>query len=213
MIGFAVLAPVCKADLAVGGRVGSMGIGIDIAKQLKKDYNLRISFTGYQFEYESLRGNITYGFELDVGATGLLVDWHPFSGGLRVTAGIYSNTTKLDGLATPFEGGYGIGDTNYSVDEVGELRADIDLGSTAPYIGFGWGYDIKDEGSGFALDIGILVQSSPKVEMTVSTPDNVPDAKADDLEPDLRKEELELEDALSYFRLFPVIMVGYSYAF
>lgn len=198
---------VCQADLAVGGRLGSMGIGVDIAKQINDRFNIRIAFSGVQFDYESSEDSIEYEFELDVGATGLIVDWHPFKGSMRVTAGIYSNSTTLVGVATPTDGNYGIGDGSYSPDDIGDLTATIDLGSTAPYVGLGWGYDLSDVGIGFALDVGILVQDSPRV--TISTEFS----GAAELQADLDLEAAELAESLVDFQLFPVVMIGLTYTF
>ncbi|MBL4866355.1 MAG: hypothetical protein JKY67_08270 [Pseudomonadales bacterium] len=207
LLGGSIQATLCQADLAVGGRIGSLGVGVDIAKHLKGGVNLRISFSAYQFEYESTEENISYEFELDIGATGLLIDWHPFKGNMRVTSGVYSNSTTLMGVATPTDGNYGIGGGSYSPEVIGDLIATIDLGSTAPYIGLGWGYDLRETGIGFVMDVGILVQASPQVTMTTEFPGG------DQLQADLDSEAAELEDSLSVFQLYPVVMFGVAYAF
>lgn len=208
MFGIGILnASMCYADIGVGGRIGSMGIGVDVSKQLTESFSLRISFSSYQFEYDATEENIDYTFELDIGATGVLIDWHPFSGSMRITSGIYSNSTTLVGVAMPADGNYGIGDSSYSPEVIGDLIATIDLGSTAPYIGLGWGYDFGGVGIGFVLDVGVLVQASPEVSLSTEF------SGGDQLQQDLNAEAAELEESLRHFQLYPVVMLGVAYVF
>ena len=92
-----------KAFSAVGidVKIGAGGIGFDVATPLARKFNLR--GTGYFFKYNtSITENyVTYGSDIQLATGGASLDWFPFGGGFRLSAGVVGyNGNQLTGTAT-----------------------------------------------------------------------------------------------------------------
>ena len=103
-----------------------------------------------------------------------------------------------------------IGGVTFTEAEVGTLKGTAELGSSAPYLGLGWAWGLADGGLAFSLDLGVLFQDSPDIELsstggTLSDEDALQDALAD--------EEAQLEDDLDQYDLYPVVSLGVLYRF
>ncbi len=68
---------------------------------------------------------------------GAYVDWHPFAGSFRVSAGFALNLNELR-IKNISTANVKIGDTTYPAINKGDLRGKANF-NTAPYICIGWG--------------------------------------------------------------------------
>ncbi|MCB1659039.1 MAG: hypothetical protein KDI39_12505, partial [Pseudomonadales bacterium] len=106
----------------------------------------------------------------------------------------------------------------------GQIKAAIDLGDNAPYLGIGWGNAMKDGRVYAKLDLGVLFQDDPKASLTatgtfqdvnnplivVNTSNNAAfQQQVANEEKDLQK---ELDDSGS-MNLYPVINFSIGYRF
>ena len=87
-------------------------------------------------------------------------DWFVTDSSFRVTAGLVLNNNGLSGSALP-SNSYQIDDQIYTSPEVGDLNAEIDFKSIAPYLGIGWGNPLADDSDwSFFMDLGIILLAS-----------------------------------------------------
>lgn len=212
-----VAAPVAPSNerrikSAVGLRAGLFGVGFEVSKPILKEWDLRLSGYGFKYGYQEEKQGLHYDFEHTLSATGLLMDWHPFRTPFRFAVGVYSNSSDIEGVVEEADS-YEIGANQYSATQTGVVSVAADVGSTAPYVGVGWGYGRKEIGLGFLLDAGILIQQSPKVRMSASNLSLLDDVTAEQLRRDLSIESAQLKTALDEFEFYAVVNVGISFAF
>jgi hypothetical protein len=194
------------ADFGVGVKAGTLGAGVELGMSLTDSISARAGLNSYSLSDSRTEDGIKYDGDFDLRSTALLLDWHPFTGIFRMTAGYVFNSNKLEltGKLDDAET-YVIGDASYTGAELGQLNGTVDMGS-GPYIGVGWG-NVPAKGLGFTFDIGVFQQGSPDVSLVATDPLNV----IDDAE--LREEEGQLESDLSEFEVYPVVSLGLSYGF
>lgn len=126
-------------------------------------------------------------------------------GGLRITGGALFSPDDVT-LSGNFPGSISIGNTTYSLTEIGTLTGVIQNDDIAPYVGIGWG---NPAGSrfGFFLDLGIAFQGKPTVLLAAdgTAVSTIPAFAAD-----LERERQDFENSIDLFRYYPVASIGFS---
>ncbi|MBD3618316.1 MAG: hypothetical protein HUJ28_02430 [Chromatiales bacterium] len=187
------------SDVALGIKGGTQGAGVELTKGLTEKLNLRLDLNGYSFDADETYDGNDYELDLDLRMYGLQLDWHPFGGGFRMTAGVYNNGMELEGNTT---GDVTIDGNTQSTT----LNAKVDFDSMAPYVGIGWGNAVsQDKRLGFNVNLGMVFTGSPNV--TLSESGGAFTAQ------ELREEERRLEDEIDDFEYYPVANIGLSYRF
>jgi len=199
--------------------LGTTGLGLEWDQPLHANLHLRAAVSYAKLNRNEERDGIDYDADITLGGAALLLDWHPFAGGFRISTGLA--VTALDlGLKADAEGEYEIGDHTYTGNP--HLKADIDYAPVAPYFGIGWGRAFDASGWSMTFELGVLLLGDPSVSLkangTVSSAEvnggtavNVNNSA--EFQQDLERERRELEDDVDDFTLFPVLNVGVSYAF
>lgn len=203
------LAGAALDDWAIGAKAGTLGIGGELTTNLAPDVHLRAGVQGLGFDFESEFDDIDYDVDVDLLNPMLVLDWYPFSGMFRVSAGVVFNNSDITLDATssqPIE----IGGSTYDPADLGSIRGESDFDAIAPYIGIGFGNPFSSDGRwGFRTDAGIAFIGSPNVKLRATGPfANDPALLAD-----LALEEEEIEDDLDVVRLYPVLSFTLYYRF
>ena len=186
------------AGLAVGARASTLGLGVDLTTAFTSFLNGRAGFNYFTYSDTRTESDVRYDADLKLQSLSAMLDWHPFAGGFRITAGALVNDNRLDMTAKP-AASFTIGNNTYAPNQVGVLSAKVDFDDLAPYLGIGWGNAVaQDQGFSFALDVGVLFQGSPKAKLAA-----VGGALANDpaFLADLRREEQNLNNDLNDFEL------------
>jgi len=203
----AFAAPNILDGVAIDIRGGTLGGGAEINYAINSKFTVGLGFNRFTYDTTQTVDDIDYNTELKLQTISLLASFHPFDGVFRLTGGIMNNGNQLSLTASPnLE--YTIGDKTYTAAQVGTLDASIKFNTLAPYFGLGWGLS-ADTGFGVTLDIGILFQGAPKVEMKA----NGLIADNSDFLADLQREETKAEDDISAFTMYPVVALGLEYRF
>ena len=198
----AATAPAAVAEVGLGVKAGTLGIGVEGTFALAGGLNLRAGINNYTHGYSESASDIDYDVDLDLESYALLLDWHPFAGTFKLTGGLLSNKNRAAMRATP-NGPVTIGG---STQPVGTLRGEVDFKKTAPYAGLGWGNAAgKRGGFGFSAELGVLFQGAPDVTLTSSN--------SSVSQSDLDAEARDIENDLDDFKAYPVISFGFSYQF
>lgn len=147
-----------------------------------------------------------------------LADYHGKSG-WRGTAGFMINNNSADLDAAVGAGGVALGTANTvfapPAGQVGSLKADVDYNTFAPYLGVGYGnpFTDKDDDWSFSLDLGVLFQGNPDVDLASSANLTTAVVGAPTLAVATAQERAQLESSLDNTDIYPVISVGGTYRF
>ncbi len=206
------MAPAARAgDFSAGVVASTLGFGAEAGYAFNARLALRVAGHAFSLDQDGEESGIDYEADLDLSNFGAYLDWHPFAGAFRLSAGWFATDNRLEGTGRPRAGGgYDIGGVTFTTAEVGTLQAQVDLGSSAPFLGLGWLWGRNDGGLIFSVDLGVLFQGSPDVELrsvggTLSANPVLLDA--------LAAEASELEDDLDQYELYPVVALGLGYRF
>lgn len=191
-------------------KVGTQGLGMDLGSRISPKWGARLNANYFPYSRSDSFDDVKYDLDLTLATVGLLLDFHPFEGGFRITGGAYYNGNKLD-LDADLKSGatYTIGDRTYTAEDIGSIDGDVTVNDFSPYLGLGWGTNIPTEGGSwaFSLDAGVMYHGSPSVSLSVENPNNIPQ-----LDRDLNDEISEIESDIDY-RFHPVLALGVSYRF
>jgi hypothetical protein len=206
--------PALKQPLGVGvsTRIGTLGIGVDIAKSVTPQVNGRLGFNFGNIGTNRTDSGINYDAQLNLSSVQLVGDYYPFnSSGFRVTGGLIAQSNKFSVTSKPSgNGSYTIDNVQRQVSEVGSLTGEYTYSnSIAPYVGIGIGKSTND-GFGFNADLGVMFSGSPKVSLNASNPvfNNNPITRNQ-----IDNQARQTENDLKGFNLYPVLSIGLSYGF
>ncbi len=163
-------APAADAGMlegfGIGVKASSLGLGAEVSKSLTNKLNVRGSFQTltYTHEGEMAEQEVDYTADFNLGSWSALLDWHPTGNSFYLSGGMIGNSNEIAGTIVPMNPRT-VGDRIYSVEEQGSLTTNITWPSTAPYVGIGFGNPTM-KGMGMFMDIGVMLQGSPLVEMT-----------------------------------------------
>jgi hypothetical protein len=155
------------ASFGLSAEVGTLGLGLSVGMPVGGRFNLRGVYHGFNYDIDDVEDKdtgATYKGQLQLKSAGLLLDFHPFQGAFRITAGFASNGNQIDLSARSTSGNYEVGNCTFESNPADPLRVDGDVAfaSSAPYLGIGWGGNMHAESGFFAtFDVGVLLSGSP----------------------------------------------------
>lgn len=202
-LGGAAHAAGVYAGLGVPGVVLGFALPVSSNVTVRTDFSTVGTRTATRIE-----SGISYDARLKADRIGAFVDWFPFSGRFRLTAGMTSNDFKAQLGAFGAGKVVTIGSNSYALQATDRFDADIAFPRTTPYLGIGWGHRGAASGFGFHADIGVSI-GRPTVVTRVSG--NL--ALAPTIAADVAQEEAQLRDALRRIRAVPQITLGADYRF
>ncbi len=208
-------------NLAVTGKLGTLGAGLDLTYGINEKLNVRFNANIANTDIDREEDGIDYEGTLKGQTFGGLIDFHPVGNGFRVSAGLYSNGNELDLDATGANNNNVlIGNRSYDLTGA-KLNTKVGFKSIAPYLGLGWGDAVKKQKKwNFSLDAGILFQGAPESKLKatgnakdIATNTTVNVNTNNVFQTELAKEEKNLDKELEDFKFFPVVSAGVSYRF
>lgn len=201
------------ADFGIYAKGGTFGFGGGIGYGITDTLTARLGYTAFNYDADIETDDVDYDAEAKIGGGELVVDWHPFSGTFRLTAGFISNRNKIDVDAKANQP-VTINNVTYTANQLGSLKGTVDFKSTAPYFGIGWGNVAgKDGNFHFIADIGVVFQGSPDVKLTGTCGSSLTVSQCNQLQSNVQVEEDELNDEVSDYKHWPVINFGVGYRF
>lgn len=201
------------ADMGLYGTAGTVGFGGGVAASFNKHLGARIGYTTYEYSVNDLEeSELHLDGKAEIGGAQAFLDWHPFGGAFRLSAGAIENAS-LSARAEPIANTYTLNGVTYSADDIGQATGTAKYDSISPYLGIGFGHPLSLDGR-FALtaDLGVVFTGSPKVELNATCA--VPNAMlCSQIEADVLAEEAELQDDADDLKYWPLLSVGISYRF
>ncbi len=199
--------------LAVSGKVGSLGLGLELTKGYSESFSSRLGFNSFNFSTTSVQNSVNYDFKLQLQTISALADWYPMQGAFRATTGLYYNNNKFSLVGKPTGGTYTLGGTTYAAGDVGSMTGAVTFNKVSPYLGLGWGNPAaQGKGWGLVSDLGVLFQGQPTTTLDATCgPAIVGTAQCTNMQNSVATERTKLSNSLSNFKLYPVATVGISY--
>lgn len=207
-----VVEAVVNPKYAVGLKVGTLGLGLDISRSISDKLNIRLNVNGATYSTTETEEGIEYEFDMDLITAGLLLDYYPMGNEFRVSAGAYYNGNEF-ALTGQLANAVTIGNNTYQPGEVGSLTGTVDFDEFAPYIGIGWGNSTKQAGWSFSVDVGVMYHGEPNVDLVATCGAALATTTCAELNTNVDREEAQLLDELSDYKLYPVVSVGVTYTF
>ena len=214
IVGLMWFAGMCSAadsdELGVALKVGTIGLGVDLSYSLYDKVNLRGGYSRIDRKRNVNETGVSYKAELAMSSATLLLDWHPFANGFRLTGGVsYYPDNQVTGSAVPVAGQtLTVNDVVYDSSDLTSLDVAVELKSFSPYIGVGWGNSVGDGHWSITLDAGFTKVGPAHVGVGYTCIDPVLCASID---ADVQAEIAELEDDISDFTWWPVLSIGFAY--
>ena len=191
------------AQIGIGGRAGTLGIGAEIGLGVSESLVLRggMGFMPLEVNQTFSDMDLTATFPSIISAA---IDFFPGGGSFRISGGLLFHPDEIELAGTP-GGPIDIGGTEYTAAEIGALTGTISSNiEMAPFVTIGWG---KHTSSGFGLfvDIGAAYQGDPEVDVQASgTLGNDPTFNQH-----LDAEIVQFEEDLGpYLQFYPILSIG-----
>ena len=200
-----------EKDLNSALKVSTLGIGFDISSSISHNFSSRLNVNGASYTDTQKDGNNEFEGTLDLLTAGVLLDYFPFENNFRFSTGVYYNGNKYVGRTYPSNSSsVNLNGNTYSMSDIVSLDTEITFNTFAPYLGIGWGNNIKNSNWGFTFDLGAMYQGVGEAKLTA----NVLNTRfSNQLASDLILEEENINDDLEDFQFYPVVSIGVNYSF
>ncbi|HKK02369.1 MAG TPA: hypothetical protein VKA17_00465 [Gammaproteobacteria bacterium] len=202
-IGLLACGQASAEGFALGAKAGTTGLGLEGTWGLSQSVNLRGGYYFFDYSTELEESGVDYDGDLELQNAALFVDWHPFQGGFRLSAGGVQTGNEFLGFA---DGDVEVGGNTYTA----VLDAKVGWSTFAPYLGLGFGNAVRSGRWSFAFDLGVMFTGTPSVRLEGTVNDPVLQAQ---FEQDVAQEEAELREELKDAKYFPVLSLGVAYRF
>ncbi len=127
------------ADVSVDLSVGTLGVGLQIAKLVTPHVGLRAGASYFSLNRNITQTDVQYDASVKLQSFSGLVDFFPGSRGpFRLTGGVISNQDKVDATGT-CSSTIKINGQSYTCSQVGTLSGSVKFPSASPYVGLGFG--------------------------------------------------------------------------
>jgi hypothetical protein len=190
-------------------------IGVDAGYKFSPNLHTRLGINAVGFGYNYSSQGVDYNASFSPTNVHLLGDYFPFGGGLRLTGGFIFQNNRFNGSAKSNSSNQiTVNGTNYNTGQIGTVEtAGKFSNSVAPYLGIGFGTPISS-GFGFNIDAGLMFAGSPTVALSANNVSpSVPAAAQNQFRSDLAAQEQKTNADIKGFNVYPVISIGFSYAF
>src|SRR3954466_7280381 len=144
IMGLAVAAAGSAQAAGVGARIGTTGLGADVAWSLAPTVSARLGYSAGKVDHDVSTNLTTYYGKLNLSNLNTFLDFSPL-GPFRITGGFIFNDNKFDVNTDQFNGGFISGTVKPSK-------------SAAPYLGIGYG-NVSGAGVNFYADLGVMYRA------------------------------------------------------
>ncbi len=203
-------APALAADRVwtFGVSGGTQGAGPEVAYRAGEYFGLRANAGYLPYNRDQTVNQISYSGRLKLNSVGVVADWYPVAGGLRLSVGVRSNNNKINLTATPANS-VTVGNNTYTPAQVGTLSGTVKANDFAPMLSLGYGGTLA-RGFTIGAELGVMFQGSPKVQNYQATGMLASDPT---FQSDLQIERGRVQDKVHSYQYWPIAQVELLYRF
>jgi len=215
------------SKVGVGVKMSLLGIGVEAAIPVTYRTNVRAGFNTFSYSRGFTNDGTNYAASLTFRSFETHFDWFPFGGGFHLSPGaMLYNGNQIKATATvPGTQSFTLGGTTYTSDPSNPIggTGKIGFNSAAPLFTLGWGNLVsrkENKHISIPVELGVMFQGSPKA--TLNLAGNVCDANglnchnvAGDttFQSNVIAQQNKLNNDMSFFKVYPIISVGFGYKF
>ena len=214
------------SQVAVIGKVGLLGIGVELATPLGRHFNFRAGSNFFHYTDNLTQSGVHYQARLSFTSAEASFDWYPWGRSFHISPGalIYENSSVFAHGEVPGGDSFTVNGTNYVSSPMDPVRgsAQIQLARCAPILTIGWGNPIPRSGRHFSFpfEVGFVYMGDPMVNLNFAgTACNASGQGCEQVTKDstfqsnVNADRVKLQKDANYARFYPVISIGYSYRF
>jgi hypothetical protein len=205
---------------------GLLGIGGDVAVRVLPSANVRFGFSGLGITHNFDNNGISYAAKLRLESAQLTFDWFFFHG-IHLSPGmLIYNGTKITGTASaPAGNTITLNHVGYNIVSPLTGALAVTFRKTAPMVLFGFG-NLVPRGSrhwSITFDMGAAFSGSPNAALSLagtacpapftSGPTCANLATDPTIHSNVIAEQTSVNDKLKFFKVYPVITLGFGYSF
>jgi hypothetical protein len=212
----------------IGVKVSLLGGGVEAAARVTNRTNVRAGFNMFSYSRGFNKDGIAYDGQIGFKTIEAHYDIFPFTGGFHVSPGVlvYAGTPISATASVPAGQSFSLGDVQYtSGNSTGQAaitgNGTIKFNRAAPMFTVGWGNLVsRKETKHFSIpvELGVAFQGSPKAALalagTACDSAGCYDAATDPtFQSNVQSEQAKINNSMSFFKVYPIISVGFGYKF
>lgn len=197
------------AQMGVAIRVGTLGPGVEIARQIVPMLAVRLAgsylppMSSPAITLEDEDVDVEFTGDASLKSFAGLVDFTPFGAGFRLSGGVVYNASQIQATGVPLDD-YTLLARTFTAADLGTLTATLDYDTKiAPYGGVGFGSVARGGLIGMVFDLGVIFTGPPDISFSGNGM----------LEPTGTVNQPVIQDALDGIQLYPVISFGLAVRF
>jgi len=208
-------------------RLSTYGGGGEVAVSVTHRTNVRAGFNIISYSRGFDKDGIHYSGQVDLKTFEVHYDIYPWAKSFRVSGGVlvYATDPVTASAVVPGNQSFSFGDVAYYSDPANPTRSSgkIVFNRAAPTVTFGFGNIVprsKSKHFSVPVEFGIAFHGSPKTTLAVSgsvcdSPGgNCRNAASDPIvQSNVISEQNKINDDISFFKVYPIISVGFGYKF
>jgi hypothetical protein len=199
MVGIALLAAGSAHAAGIGARIGTTGLGADVAWDVAPTLSARLGYSGGSVDYNTSTSAVNYDGKVKLSNFNTFLDFAPLGPLFRITGGFVFNDNKYDV----------VGNTGNGTSISGTVKPEK---SAAPYLGIGYGR-VSGAGVNFYADLGVMFQGSPVATLTANCGALAGTPQCTAAQGQVAAEQQRLQDELKNFKYYPVLNIGLTIGF
>ena len=199
-----------SAQLGIGGRIGTLGVGADVTYGITNRIALRGGIGVIPIEPEGDFTDVSYKIEPPSPLSTIGIDFY-LTSGLRLIGGVLFGTKETN-ITAQYTGQVTVGGETYDGDDVGDLLGVIESSSAAPFAGIGLGKGLV-QGINLTFDFGVAFLKEPALTLTSNgNLSNDPGPAGQQFRASLEEERLDMQEEMEkYLKLYPIVNIALRY--
>ena len=220
------LAQASLSEFAVGGKVSTLGVGVEGTVGVTDRSNVRVGFNFFNYSQTFHSHGVQYDGDLDLRSLQITFDYYLLRG-VHVSPSLLAyNGNHVDANATvPAGQSFSLGGTTYFSAQTNPVggTGKLTFRNVAPAILFGFGNPVPRSGKHFAVnvDLGVVFQGTPTSKLnltgsacTVNPTTGCLNAATDPtVQKNIQKEQATVNSDAEPFKYIPVVSAGISWKF
>ena len=196
------LPSVANAQVGVGIRLGTLGLGADVAFAVSPNIQLRGGGAIQPVNPTFTISDIEYAVNLPGRFINVGFDFFPTGYDFRIGGGVLYKPDDIS-IGGEFAGTVDIGGRSYSGSVIGTLSGTVTSKSVAPYAMIGFGKHASS-GIGLFLDLGAAFVGEQTLTLTASGPIAI----ITQFWTDLERQRVDTQESLNKFKVYPMVSLG-----
>jgi hypothetical protein len=191
-----------------GVNYGTLGAGGELGYKVNDFFAVRgVHSMGLSYDNTFTYDSQDVDFSIGAKASGLMLDYHPFGGGMRLSGGLWKTDIGAD-----FGTDYTVSD-NSGNSRTFALNGDLSLPSTAPGASIGWHGGLGDRIT-IGADFGAIMTGGAELSTAINGDfSDVPQSERDKVDAEMDRLESEINEYTKYLNFYPVAQVGVTFRF